>query len=145
MAFAEKLGFEHRDKSSLVVFASREAMREFAVSPRNKLGATMSYWSKITDIKTARDAVMQGVGASVFVAAVTGLIAILSIVFKHPVLGIDGWALVDAGLFGVIAWRTYRMSRPWALVGLLLYVVELAIRVKNGLVPIAGLVVAFFI
>jgi hypothetical protein len=107
--------------------------------------ATMSYWSKITDAKTARDAAMQGVGASGFVAAVTGLMAILSIVLKHPVLGIDGWALVDAGLFGVIAWRTYKMSRPWALVGLLLYAVELAIRVKNGLVPIAGLVVAFVI
>lgn len=100
----------------------------------------MSYWSKIADIKTARDAAMQGVGASIFVASVTGLMAILSIVLKRPVLGIDGLALVDAGLFGVIAWRTYRMSRPWALVGLLLYVVEVAIRVKNGLVPIAGLV-----
>jgi hypothetical protein len=105
----------------------------------------MSDWSKITDAKTARDAAMQGVGACVFVAAVTGLMAILSIVLKHPVLGIDGLGLVDAGLFGVIAWRTYRMSRPWALIGLLLYVVEAAIRVKNGFVSIGGLVVAFVI
>jgi hypothetical protein len=108
-------------------------------------GAAMFDWSKITDAKTARDAAMQGVGASVFVAVATGLMAIVSMVLKHPVLGIDGWALVDAGLFGIIAWRIYRMSRPWALVGLLLYAVELAIRVKNGLVPIAGLVVAFVI
>jgi len=31
MESAEKLGFEHQDKSSLVVFASRKAMRELAV------------------------------------------------------------------------------------------------------------------
>ena len=88
---------------------------------------------------------MQGVGASLFVAAATGLMATLSIVLKHPVLGIDGLGLVDAGLFGVVAWRTYRMSRPWAVVGLLLYVVELAIRIKNGFAPIASLVVALVI
>jgi len=105
----------------------------------------MSYWATITDTKTATDAAMQGVGASVFVAAVTGLAATLSIVLKHSVLGIDGLGLVDAGLFGVVAWRTYRMSRPWAVVGLLLYVVELAIRIKNGFAPIASLVVAFVI
>ena len=105
----------------------------------------MSYWAVITDTKTATDAAMQGVGASVFVAAVTGLAATLSIVLKHSVLGIDGLGLVDAGLFGVVAWRTYRMSRPWAVVGLLLYVVELAIRIKNGFAPIASLVVAFVI
>jgi len=29
--FAEELRFEHQDKSSLVVFASREAMRELAL------------------------------------------------------------------------------------------------------------------
>src|SRR6266403_967693 len=105
----------------------------------------MSYWATITDTKTANDAAMQGVGASLFVAAVTGLAATLSIVLKHSVLGIDGLGLVDAGLFGVIAWRTYRMSRPWALVGLLLYAVELAMRVKNGFVSIGGLFVAFVI
>jgi len=31
MEFAEKLGFQHQDKSSLVVFASRKAMRELAL------------------------------------------------------------------------------------------------------------------
>lgn len=99
----------------------------------------MSYWSKITDAKTARDAAMQGVGASIFVAGVTGLVAILSIVLKHPVLGIDGLGLVDAGLFGVIAWRTHRMSRPWALVGLLLYIVEQGVRIKNGQISAGSL------
>ena len=66
----------------------------------------MSYWATITDTKTASDAAMQGVGASLFVAAATGLMATPSIVLKHPVLGIDGLGLVDAGLFGVVAWRT---------------------------------------
>src|SRR5258706_15997009 len=88
---------------------------------------------------------MQGVGASLFVAAATGLMATPSIVLKHPVLGIDGLSLVDAGLFGVVAWRPYRMSGPWAVVGLLMYGVELAIRIKNALAPIATLIVAFVI
>lgn len=104
-----------------------------------------SYWPAITDGKTARDATMQGVGAAVFVASVTGLISILSIVLKHPVLGIDALGLVDAGLFAVIAWRIFRMSRSWALVGLLLYVGEAATRVKNGFVSIPGLFVVFIL
>ena len=105
----------------------------------------MSDWSKITDVKTARDAAMQGVGASVFVAVVTGIVSILSIVLKHPVLGIDGLALVDSGLFGVVAWRIYRMSRAWAIVGLLLYIFEQATRIKNGLISAGSLVMIFIL
>ncbi len=105
----------------------------------------MAYWATITDTKTAKDAAMQAVGASIFVAAVTGLVAITSIVLKHPVLGVDAYGLVDAGLFGVVAWRTYRMSRAWAVVGLLLYVVEMIWRIKSGVGSVGSLVVAFFI
>ena len=41
MEFAEKPGFEHQDKSSLVVFASREAMRELVLmqQPSNLLAS----------------------------------------------------------------------------------------------------------
>jgi hypothetical protein len=37
MEFAKKLWFEHQDKSSLVVFASRKAMRELAVMQLHSL------------------------------------------------------------------------------------------------------------
>jgi hypothetical protein len=36
----------------------------------------------------------------------------------------DGWALVDAAIFGLIAWGIYRMSRVAAIAGLIFYIAE---------------------
>ncbi len=65
----------------------------------NSVRTVSQNWFRATiaDTKTAKDAAMQAVGASLFVTAVTSLVATLSIVLKHPVLGIDAWGLVDAG------------------------------------------------
>jgi hypothetical protein len=89
-------------------------------------------WPKIEDAKTARDAALQGAGVGLFVAAVTGVAASLSILYDKPVLGIDGWALIDAALFAVVSWRVYKMSRPWAVLGLLLYLTEVGLRIAEA-------------
>lgn len=48
------------------------------------------YWPKIDDSETAREAVKAGVAASIFISAVTGLMAILSLIYRKPIFGIDG-------------------------------------------------------
>jgi hypothetical protein len=58
------------------------------------------------------------------VAALTGLLAVLSIVYRKPILGVNGWSLVDCALFVLIAWRISKLSRTWAVIGICLYVLE---------------------
>ncbi len=70
-------------------------------------------------------------GVGLFITGVTGLAATLSIIYHKPFLGIDGGALVDAALFALVSWRIYKMSRPWAIVGLLLYLAEVAWRIAK--------------
>src|ERR1700693_4444542 len=89
------------------------------------------HWPKIEDDKTAQDAALQGWGVCLFFSAVTGVAASLSILYQKPVLGIDGWALFDAGLFALVSWRVYKMSRPWAVFGLLLYLAEVSVRIAK--------------
>jgi hypothetical protein len=94
------------------------------------------YWPKIQDETSAEAAVKPAVGVSAFVAAVSGLIAVLSIAYRKPILGINGWSLVDALLFVVIAWRIGKMSRAWAVVGLLMYLVEVGSSGALGVLTI---------
>ena len=98
-------------------------------APVTKRKSTAWHWPKIDDAKTARDAALEGVGVSLFVSAVTGGTAVLSILSRKPILGVNEWALFDAALFALVGWRIYRMSRVWAVLGLLLYLAEMAARI----------------
>jgi len=60
------------------------------------------------------------------------LLAILSLVYKKPILGFDGLALIDAGLFALVAWRIHKMSRTWAIIGLVLYLLDGVERLINS-------------
>jgi hypothetical protein len=82
------------------------------------------YWKEVDNKDSAHDATRPAVGISYLIAAVTGLIAILSIAYRKPILGLNAWALVDAGLFAVIGWRIGRLSRAWTVAGLALYILE---------------------
>jgi hypothetical protein len=84
------------------------------------------YWKEIEDKDSAEEATKAATGISYFIAAVTGLIAILTFVYSKPILGLNGWSLLDAGLFVVIGWRIGKLSRAWAVVGLALYLLETA-------------------
>jgi hypothetical protein len=55
------------------------------------------YWKEIDDKHSAEDATKAAVGISYFVAGLTGLLAVLSLVYHKPVFGMDGGSLVDAG------------------------------------------------
>ncbi len=94
----------------------------------------------------AKGAAHQGAGAAVFVASVTALFSVLAIFNIRILPGFSPLSLVDAGLFAIIAWRVYRMSRAWALVGLLGYVGERAYSIyAHGAAATAGWVVGVII
>ncbi len=77
------------------------------------------WWPSVETEVEARGAAHQGAGAAVFVASVTGLFSVLAMFDIRILPGFSPLSLVDAGLFAIMAWRIYRMSRAWALVGLL--------------------------
>src|ERR1035437_9839875 len=77
-------------------------------------------WPAITNEEEAKKAAKTGAYAPVLIAVCSCVLALIAIATKEPVLGIDGWGMVDAFLFAVIAWRTFRFSFPWAVFGLLL-------------------------
>jgi len=103
------------------------------------------YWPKIHDESSAEDAVKPAVGVSGFVAVVSGIIAILSIYYGKPILGFTGWSLVDALLFVLIAWRIARMSRAWAVVGLVMYLLEVIYNLGTGKPGSLGVLTIVFI
>ena len=85
------------------------------------------YWHDITDKDSARYATHPAVWVSYMIAIVSGLIAIFSLVLRRPIAGMNGWALIDAGLFLIVAWRIAALSRTWAVFGLLLFAIEASV------------------
>jgi hypothetical protein len=88
------------------------------------------WWPSVTYREGARDAARLGAGAAAFVAGVTALFGVLAIFGIEILPGFSRISLLDSGLFAIVAWRTYKMSRAWAVVGLVMFV--------------AGRVIAFY-
>src|SRR5438046_10176292 len=84
-----------------------------------KQAAGRGWWPSVETEVEAKGAAHQGAGAAVFVASVTALFSVLAMFDIRILPGFSPLSLVDAGLFAIVAWRIYRMSRAWALVGLL--------------------------
>jgi len=103
------------------------------------------YWPEIKDAGTAKAAAHRAAGVSVFIAAITALLAILSLAYKEPMLGLDGLALADAGLFVLVAWRIHKMSRTWAVIGLVLYLLEVGESLVDHPSSAVGVITIFFI
>lgn len=103
------------------------------------------YWPRIEDMRSAEAATKPAVGASCFVAAVTTLLAILSLINHRPVFGFSGGSLIDALLFIVIAWRIKRMSRTWAVLGLVIYLAEVAFNLVDNPSGAVGVLTVIFI
>jgi hypothetical protein len=103
------------------------------------------YWPTIEDDNSAEAATKAAVGASGFIAAVTALLSILSLIYHKSVFGLDGWGLVDALLFVVIAWRIHKMSRTWAILGLLTYLLEVGYKLATNPSGAFGVLTIIFI
>lgn len=82
-------------------------------------------WPRIANEYEAKAASKIGAFAALFVAVVTGGFAIFSMATGHPQEGIDGWGLVDAAAFVLIAWRLFRYSFPWSVFGIAMFLAEL--------------------
>jgi hypothetical protein len=103
------------------------------------------YWPTIEDESSAEQATKSAVGASGFIAAVTALLSILSIIYHKPVLGLDAWGLVDAAIFVLVAWRIYRMSRAWAIIGLVVYILEVGYKLLTSPSGAIGVLTVIFV
>jgi hypothetical protein len=78
-------------------------------------------WPEIIDEDSARDAAHKAGGWAGFVAGLTTLLALISAFGGISIMGITVFSLVDAALFAVVAWQTWRGSRISAVIGLSLY------------------------
>lgn len=95
-------------------------------------------WPDITNEVEAQKASRSGAYAAMIVVVLTSAISLIAIGAKESVLGLDGWGLVDGALFAVIAWRIFKFSFPWAVVGLLCYGAEVFWRWTTAGVPGGG-------
>jgi len=95
----------------------------------------------------AQKVARQGTWAACFVAGMTTLFAVASIAgVLSKDFPIDGWALVDAAIFGIIAWGIYQMSRVAAVAGLVIYCLEkIYMQSVMGTKFASGLIVAVII
>jgi hypothetical protein len=109
------------------------------------------YWP---NLETAIDAAKASDGAfwaAIFVASVTTIFATIALYTKTSIATIDPSAYVDAALFLFIAWRIRRRSRAFAVVGLVLFIVEkvflfiLAPQASASSIIMSVLILLFFI
>jgi hypothetical protein len=90
---------------------------------------TSWYWNEIGDKYSAQYATTTAVWISYLIALATGLIGIVSLAYRKPILGLDGWAVLAAGLFAVMGWRIGRLSRAWSVVGFSIYVLGVLVDI----------------
>jgi hypothetical protein len=85
-------------------------------------------WPEISDEDSARNAAHVAGGWAFAVAGITTLLAVISMA-GAPIMGMSAWSLLDAVLFAVVGWRVWNGSRPWAVTGLVVYCLEIAMNV----------------
>lgn len=108
------------------------------------------YWPTIVDRQGAIEASNKGVWASLFISVVTFILATASLIFSESFGGYDAWSLIDAAIYGLIAWGIHRRSRICAVAGPVLFVVDKVVQhAAFGLgmlgIAVAGFFVALFI
>jgi hypothetical protein len=80
-----------------------------------------AFWELIPEINSRESAIQvtrQGVLAAVFTCVTTVIVGVLSI------LGFTPYSLVDAIIIAVVAWRIYRLSFSWSVIGLVIFIIE---------------------
>jgi hypothetical protein len=88
-------------------------------------------WPEIIDEDSARSAAHVAGGWAAAVAGFTTLLAIISMAADTSIMGNGPWSLLDAALFGVVAWRVWCGSRAWAIAGLVLYLLEIGLSLAT--------------
>jgi hypothetical protein len=76
------------------------------------------------NLSDAQKIARQGTWAACFVAGMTAILALISIAAPSPLgFPVNAWSLIDAMIFGVIAWGIYYASRIAAVTALIYYAV----------------------
>lgn len=81
----------------------------------------VSFWPRIDSAEQAKIWMHYGAVAAAFYAAGTACVSYLAICLQRPVLGLDAWAMTDALVFAVVAWRVSRSSANWAITGFVVF------------------------
>ncbi len=81
-------------------------------------------WPDISDEDSARSAAHKAGGWAGAIAGVTAVVVVIKIFTTGH--NEEAAGLLDAALFGVVAWRVWNGSRPWAIAGLVMYLLEIA-------------------
>ena len=97
----------------------------------NKNRNVFVFWHKIESLEDAIDTTKAGMAAAIMCAAITGLMALASMLGVKVFPGFSAFALVDAVIFAGFGWGLYRHSRLCAVLVLLFYLLEQANNIAN--------------
>ena len=105
-------------------------------------------WPDVGNIEAAKKACKGAAISAFLVAGVTALIAVIALAGSSLIPGINGWALLDAAIFGLLGFFLLRFSRTAAVIALVLFIVErISMMASNGIAgfPLALILIVFFI
>lgn len=91
-------------------------------------------------MEEAEQAAHGGAIVCFMIAGSTAIVAGMSLWLDKPVLGMDAWAFADAIIFAIAGWRVWRLSRIWAVLALVFFVMQTVYKVEvtSSPVPHAG-------
>lgn len=102
-------------------------------------------WPDVKTFAGAKRAARYGFWIALFGAVITGLFATVSIFTKAPFFSITPWAFADMAIFGLIAWRVYKFSPTWSVLGLIFFLFEkIAMAVDTGKIPQVWILIYIF-
>ena len=106
-------------------------------------------WPDVNTLESSKQACRNAAGAAFIVAALTAIVAVIAMTSGTAIVGINGWALVDAVAFAVLGIFLRRFSRTAALIALVLYILERVAMMADSPspagIPLAIIFVLFFL
>ncbi len=103
-------------------------------------------WPPLPDEPSARSAIKGGFWACIFIVVVNTAIGAYAFEENRKVDGYyDAWVLVDAALFAIIAWRLWKNSRTWSVIGLILWAMELVDKLRNATATFGVITILIFL
>ena len=90
------------------------------------------WWPKISDQDSAIEASKAGFWAALTVAIITAVFATIALVSHKDIASINASAYLDAILFSIIAWRIKNYSKFFAVVGVLLFLIEKVVQFQSS-------------
>ena len=90
------------------------------------------WWPKISDQSGAIEASKAGFWAALTVAIITAIFATIALVTQKEIASVNAWAYLDAVLFSIIAWRIKNYSKIFAIVGVVLFLIEKVIQIQSN-------------